>query len=100
MLPLMSNGSDVSTHSGVSFLQGRTKLVDWRLTATAIFLTVLGVIAVFAGYISFRRFREIEAEARQNMEASEQHAEEARGLVEEIKAKRTEAETVVQRLNA
>ena len=100
MLPLMSNGSDVSTHSGVSFLQGRTKLVDWWLTATAIFLTVLGVIAVFAGYISFRIFREIEAEARQNMEASEQHAEEARGLVEEIKAKRTEAETVVQRLNA
>lgn len=74
-------------------LAGRTKLVDWWLTATAIFLTVLGVIAVFAGYVSFRRFREIETEARQNVDKSKQHAEEskqrseeAKSLVEEIRA--------------
>ena len=67
-------------------LAGRTKLVDWWLTAIAIFLTVLGVIAVFAGYVSFRRFREIETEARQNVDKSKQHAEEAKSLVEEIRA--------------
>ena len=67
-------------------LAGRTKLVDWWLTAIAIFLTVLGVIAVFAGYVSFRRFREIETEARQNVDKSKRHAEEAKSLVEEIRA--------------
>ena len=74
-------------------LAGRTKLVDWWLTAIAIFLTVLGVIAVFAGYISFRRFREIETEARQNVKASKQHAEEAQSLVEEIRAELDKAKS-------
>lgn len=74
-------------------LAGRTKLVDWWLTAIAIFLTVLGVIAVFAGYIGFRRFREIETEARQNVKASKQHAEEAQSLVEEIRAELDKAKS-------
>ena len=74
-------------------LAGRTKLVDWWLTAIAIFLTVLGVIAVFAGYVSFRRFREIETEARQNVKASKQHAEEAQSLVEEIRAELDKAKS-------
>ena len=42
-------------------LDDREKLVDWWLTATAIFLTLLGIVAVIAGYLSFERFREIEA---------------------------------------
>lgn len=74
-------------------LAGRTKLVDWWLTAIAIFLTVLGVIAVFAGYVSFRRFREIETEARQNVDKSKQHAEEAQSLVEEIRAELDKAKS-------
>ena len=44
-------------------LDDRAKLVDWWLTATAIFLTLLGIVAVIAGYLSFKRFREIEAES-------------------------------------
>ena len=80
-------------------LAGRTKLVDWWLTAIAIFLTVLGVIAVFAGYISFRRFREIETEARQNVKASKQHAEEAQSLVEEIRAELDKAKSQRRRLD-
>ena len=81
-------------------LDDRTKLVDWWLEATAIFLTLLGIVAVIAGYLSFKRFREIETEARQNVRASKQHAEEAQSLVEEIKAKRHEAESLVEKLNA
>lgn len=87
-------------------LAGRTKLVDWWLTATAIFLTVLGVIAVFAGYVSFRRFREIETEARQNVDKSKQHAEEskqrleeAKSLVEEIRAELDKAKLQRRRLD-
>ena len=81
-------------------LEGRVKLVDWWLTATAIFLTLLGIVAVIAGYLSFKTFREIEREARQNMVLSKHHAEEARSLVNEIKGKREEAESIVAGLNA
>lgn len=81
-------------------LEGRVKLVDWWLTATAIFLTLLGIVAVVVGYIGFKTFREIEREARQNMVLSKQHAEEARSLVNEIKGKREEAESIVAGLNA
>ena len=81
-------------------LDDRAKLVDWWLTATAIFLTLLGIVAVIAGYLSFKRFREIESEARQNVTASQQYTEEARHLVEEIKAKRHEAESLMEGLNA
>ena len=63
-------------------------------------MTLLGIVAVIAGYLSFKRFREIEAEARQNVTASQQYTEEARHLVEEIKAKRHEAESLMEGLNA
>ena len=81
-------------------LDGRTKTVDWWLTATAIFLTLLGIIAVVAGYLSFKRFREIEAEARGNVESSRKHAEEARNLVGEIKVRRDEAASLLKGLTA
>ena len=81
-------------------LDDREKLVDWWLAATAIFLTLLGIVAVIAGYLSFKRFREIEAEARQNVTASQQYTEEARHLVEEIKTKRHEAESLMEGMNA
>ena len=78
------------------FLDHRAKTVDWWLTATAIFLTLFGIVAVLAGYFSFKRFRKIEAEVRENLESSKEHAEEARGLVDEIKARRDEAESLMQ----
>ena len=37
-------------------LDDRAKTVDWWLAATAIFLTLLGIVAVIAGYVSFKRF--------------------------------------------
>ena len=72
-------------------LDDRMKSVDWWLTATAIFLTLFGVVVVLGGYFGFKRFREIEDEARQSAMFSGQHAEEAQNLVNEIKAKRDEA---------
>ena len=96
------------------FLDHRAKTVDWWLTGTAIFLTLFGIVAVFAGYLSFKRFREIETEAHKNVESSKAHAEEtrdnaesskahaeaARDLVNEIKARRDEAESLVQGITA
>ena len=72
-------------------LDHRAKIIDWWLSATAIFLTLLGIVAVIAGYLSFKRFSEIEIEARRNVELSREHAEEAQTLVGEIKKKRNEA---------
>ena len=81
-------------------LDHREKTVDWWLAATAIFLTLLGIVAVIAGYLGFKRFSEIETEARGNMESSRKHAEEIRGLVGKIKEKRDEAESLVKRMTA
>ena len=81
-------------------MDDRAKAVDWWLAATAIFLTLLGIIAVVAGYLSFKRFREIEAEARGNVESSRKHAEEAGKLVGEIKVRRDEADAHVKGLTA
>ena len=82
------------------FLDARTKNVDWWLTATAVFLTLLGIVAVIAGYLSFKRFGEIEAEARQNVAASKEHAEEAERLVEEIRASKAAAKAQLEELTA
>ena len=59
---------------GRELLDHRARTVDWWLAATAIFLTLFGIVAVVAGYLSFRRFREIETEARGNVESSRRHA--------------------------
>ena len=79
-------------------LDSRAKTVDWWLTATAILLTLLGIIAFVAGYLGLKRFREIETEARENVEPSRKHAAEARNLVDEIKAQLDEAEAQVARM--
>ena len=81
-------------------LDDRAKAVDWWLALTAILLTLLGIIAVVAGYLGFKRFREIEAEARGNMESSRRHAEEAGNLVGKIKVQRDEAESILKGLTA
>ena len=82
-------------------LDDRADTIDWWLEATAIFLTLLGIGAVLAGYLSFKRFREIEAEARSFVEEIKAKRDEAESLVEkEIKAKRDEAESLVEKLSA
>ena len=87
------------------WLDHREKTVDWWLAATAIFLafigiilTLLGIVAVIAGYFGFKRFHEIEAEAREYMESSKKDAENAKNLVGEIKAKREQAALIVEGL--
>ena len=66
-------------------LGNRADTINWWLTATAIFLTFFGIVVVLGGYIGFRRFREIEAEAKK-------YAEEARKSAEKIKELKKRAE--------
>ena len=81
-------------------LDDRADAIDWWLAATAMFLTLLGIVAVVAGYLSFRRLQEIEGEARNNMKASKEHAEGAQKLAEEIKAMRDQASSRLREINA
>ena len=71
-------------------LDDRAKTLDWWLAATAIFLTFLAIIIPIAAFIggrfSFKKFNEIKDEA--------QH------YVEEIKARRDEADSLVKGMNA
>ena len=69
-------------------IDARAKVIDRWLEATAIFLTLIGVAAAILGYFGFKRLDRIESEARENMEASEQHAKEARRYVEDIETMR------------
>ena len=81
-------------------LDYRAKTVDWWLETTAIFLMLLTIVVVIAGYLSFKRFREIEVEARENVKLSGEHAKEARDLVDEIKTRRDEAESLLKGFTA
>ena len=81
-------------------LDGRGKMVDRWLAATAIFLTLIGVGAAILGYFGFKKLDRIENEARKDMEAAKEHAEEAKNYVQEIKKSRDEAASHLKGINA
>ena len=81
-------------------LEDRMKLVDWWLTAAAIFLTLFAVIIAIAGLVGFRRFREIESEARKRVESANAAVEVAKVLVQEIESKRDEAKSLMREITA
>ena len=78
-------------------LDHRMKLVDWWLIVMAFILTLFGI---GGGYLGFKRFPEIEAEARGNVDTARKHTEEARKLVDEIKERRDEAVSLVKGITA
>lgn len=47
-------------------LDDRAAYVDHWLSAIAIFLMILSIVAVFGGYVGFKRFREIETDVKNN----------------------------------
>ena len=73
------------------FLQDRADTINWWLAATAIFLTLIGIVAPIAAYIGFNRLQGIEAEARQSVKQARRSAEEAEGHVEEARKNAVEA---------
>lgn len=112
-LPTAEDAETVSTASDVEtqrhfdnlrnelrreLLDDRAETINWWLTAVAIVLTSLGVIAAFLSIIGFRRFREIEVEARENVAQSKKYAEEARELVQEIGERKKKADEVTKRI--
>lgn len=68
-------------------LDDRAKTIDWWLMGTAIVLAAFG----FIGFVGVKEFREIKSEARGSAELAMQHAEDARTLLEKIRAQHDEA---------
>ena len=81
-------------------LDDRAAYIDRWLSVIAIVLTFFSIVAVVLGYIGFKRFREIETEAKSSTETSKEHAAVAKKMVDEIKEKRDEGERIIQNLNA
>ena len=83
-------------------LDDRADTINWWLAATAIFLTLIGVVIPIVGgiaaYIGFNRFRGIEAEARQSVEQARRSAVEAARHVEDIRKYRERSEEDTQRI--
>ena len=99
-----ARAADVENERRLNDLRGelldhRAKNVDWWLSATDIFLTLLCVAVAILTYIGFKRRDKTGREARENKESGK-HAEEAQRFVEEIKAYRDEADSLIKKMNA
>ena len=82
-------------------LDERADFIDRWLAVVAIVLTFFGIVVAILGLIGFRRFQAIEREARESVEATNEHLEEAKRnneeakrLVEEIEGYRDEVKDI------
>ena len=105
----MPNSSDTDAMAEVShrfnelrseWLDHREKTVDWWLTATSVFLGLLAIFAVVVGYLGFKRFGDIESEARENVALAKEHAEKAGDLVNQIQGQHDKARSFVSEITA
>ena len=85
MLPQKSRFGARFNELRSEILDDRADAIGWWLSGIAFFLSVLVLLIAVAGYLGFRKLREIEEEARRNVELTRAHAEEAFKFVEEIR---------------
>ena len=81
-------------------LDDRASYIDRWLSVITIVLTFFGIVAVVGGYIGFRRFREIEIEAKNSVETVTGLAEAAKRHVEEIEKNRDQSAEMVRGMSA
>ena len=81
-------------------LDDRADTIDWWLVAITIFLGFFALVAVVGGYMGFRRFREIETEAKNSVKTVKEYAEDAKGHVREIARNREESSRLVREMSA
>ena len=79
-------------------LDDRGVYIDRWLAVITIALAFFGLVAVVGGYIGFKRFREIEAEARKSVEAAKRYEADAKDHAERIEALQGKAVADVQRI--
>ena len=81
-------------------LDDRADTIDWWLVAITIVLGFLAFVSVVLGYVGFRQFQKIEAEAKNSVEAVTKLAEDAKRHVEEIERNRDRSAEVVRGMSA
>ena len=81
-------------------LDDRAGYIDWWLAALAVVLGFFAIVAVVGGYIGFRRFQEIETDAKNSVKAAAEYAEAAKRHVEEIERNRDKSDEILRRMNA
>ena len=75
-------------------LDDRAAYIDRWLSVIALVLTFFSIVAVVLGYIGFKRFREIETDARNSAVVAAEHAQEAKRVVKEIEKTRDKADEI------
>ena len=81
-------------------LDDRARVVDWWLFATGIVLTFFGIVVAIVGIVGFRRFREIENEAKKSIQTVTDLEKAAKRHLEEIEKTREKSHEIAQRMNA
>ena len=74
--------------------------INWLLAIIALALAVFGIVIPAAGIFGVRRYLEIETAAKTSVKKVDEHLEEAKRIVEEIKRKRDEADKMIKDMNA
>ena len=81
-------------------LDDRGAYIDRWLAVITIALAFFGLVAVVGGYIGFKRFREIETDARNSTVVAAEHAQDAKRVVKEIEKTRDKADEIVRGMTA
>ena len=81
-------------------LNDRGAYIDRWLAVITIALAFFGLVAVVGGYIGFKRFREIETDARNSTVVAAEHAQDAKRVVKEIEKTRDKADEIVRGMTA
>ena len=81
-------------------LDERASFIDRWLAVIGIILTFFGVVVVIAGFLGFKKFREIEEEAKTNAKIVTDAKEAAERILSDIRKKRDEATAMVKELDA
>lgn len=78
----------------------RAGYIDRWLVVITIVLGFLAFVAVVLGYIGFSRFREVEIEAKNQVEAADRHAKDAKRYVDEIREHRNRSQEIIEGMSA
>ena len=81
-------------------LDDRAAYIDRWLVAVSIVLAFFGIVAVVGGYMGFRRFREIEADAKNSVKIVTESAEAAERHINEIERNRDKSHELLRGLSA
>ena len=81
-------------------LDDRGAYIDRWLAVITITIAFFGLVAVVCGYIGFKRFREIETNAKNSAATAAEHAQDAKRVVKKIEKTRDKADEIVRGMTA